>query len=89
MTTETEGSTGGGRQGAGAAPGSDDPGQVAETLRRMVTEEMFLLGQELNDSLDAGQQDRLDQLTASLDEVCDLMASHRRTRRRGPDPDSR
>jgi len=48
----------------------------------MVTEEMFLLGQELNDSLDAGQQDRLAQLTTSLDEVCDLMASHRRTRRR-------
>lgn len=66
-------------------PSTDDPGQVAANLRRMVAEEMFLLGQELEDALDAGQQDRLDELTATLDEICELMTSHRRTRRLGPE----
>ncbi len=64
--------------------GSDDHRQVIGALRRLVAEEMFLLGQELEDSLDANQRTRLDELSVSLDDICELMASHRRTRRRPP-----
>ncbi len=60
---------------------SDEPVPVVETVRRMIAEEMFLLGRELEDSLDTGQQARLEELAASLDELCELLSSHRRTRR--------
>lgn len=79
MSNET---TDQGTDAVATSPTSGDPATVTETLRSMVAEEMFLLGQELNDSLDSDQQARLTELTASLDEVCDLMASHRATTRR-------
>ncbi len=63
---------------------SNDSRAVIDSLHRMVAEEMFLLGQELDDSINAAQQARLADLTATLDEVCELMASHRQTRRPGP-----
>ncbi len=65
-------------------PASGDDREVIAALRRLVAEEMFLLGQELEDSLDASQRTRLAELSASLDDVCELMASHRSTRRRPP-----
>jgi hypothetical protein len=49
-------------------------------LRRMIAEEMHLLSQELDDSLDGSQAARLDHLSRALDEVADMMNQHRAAR---------
>lgn len=51
---------------------------LVDQIRQLVSEEMFLLGQELDDALDARQQHRLSELTDTLDEVGDLLTAHRR-----------
>ncbi len=50
---------------------------VIAGLRRMIAEEMHLLIQELEDSLEAGQVDRLDHLAKALDEAVELLRQHR------------
>ncbi len=50
---------------------------VIAGLRRMIAEEMHLLIQELEDSLETGQVDRLDVLTKALDEAAELLKQHR------------
>ncbi len=50
---------------------------VIAGLRRMIAEEMHLLIQELEDSLETGQVDRLDVLTKALDESAELLKQHR------------
>ncbi|MGI9596700.1 MAG: hypothetical protein ACR2QK_11100 [Acidimicrobiales bacterium] len=57
----------------------NDPEMVLAELRKMVAEEMFLLGQELEDSLDGKQQQRLTSLATSLDEATDLLSLHRKS----------
>lgn len=51
---------------------------LVDQIRQLVSEEMFLLGQELDDALDARQQHRLSELADTLDEVGDLLTAHRR-----------
>lgn len=58
-----------------------DPDSIVAQLRQLVAEEMHLLGQELEDSLDSAESDRLAQLCASLDEATELLTEHRA---RGP-----
>lgn len=55
---------------------------VITGLRDLVAEEMHLLGQELEDSLDRGQFERLQRLRGVLDEASELLNSHRAVRRR-------
>ncbi len=54
---------------------------VLEGLQNLVAEEMHLLGQELEDSLDKGQYDRLQQLCHALDDAAELLTKHRAVRR--------
>ncbi|MCP5034653.1 MAG: hypothetical protein GY939_22850 [Actinomycetia bacterium] len=53
---------------------------VLAGLRRMIAEEMHLLIQELEDSLEAGQVDRLDHLTKALEEAAELLRQHQAAR---------
>lgn len=54
---------------------------VAE-LRGLVAEEMFLLGQELDDTLNGEERRRLTELTKLLDEADTLLELHRTAARR-------
>jgi len=51
-----------------------DTETVLEGLRRLIAEEMHLVGQELEDSLDPHQSQRLAQLIETLDRAADLLA---------------
>lgn len=60
-----------------------DAEAIVDGLRRMIAEEMHLLGQELEDSLTATESDRLDELAAELDRATELLVEHRATRPHG------
>jgi hypothetical protein len=53
---------------------------LLDDLRRLVDEEMHLLGQELEDSLAAGDSGRLTQIAGVLDEAVELLVKHRKAR---------
>lgn len=53
---------------------------IVQELRELVSEEMYLLGQELDDSLDATQRQRLTELSALLDSAAELLDEHRAAR---------
>lgn len=53
---------------------------VITELQLLIAEEMHLLAQELEDSLDAGQSHRLGQLSSTLDNASALLTEHRATR---------
>ncbi|MGI9611993.1 MAG: hypothetical protein ACR2QO_03725 [Acidimicrobiales bacterium] len=54
--------------------------QLLDGLGRLVDEEMHLLAQELEDSLNSGESGRLADISAVLDEAQALLVRHRRTR---------
>lgn len=60
---------------------SDDP--VLDGVRQLVNEEMHLLAQELEDSLNAGESHRLAQISSVLDEAELLLLKHRMARPSG------
>jgi hypothetical protein len=49
----------------------------------LVDEEMHLLAQELEDSLNSGESGRLAHISSVLDEAHELLSRHRQTRLRG------
>lgn len=51
-------------------------------LRALIAEEMFLLGQELDDSLTPEERRRLSELSVLLDEAVELLNGHRAARNR-------
>jgi len=53
---------------------------VMEGLRQLIAEEMYLLGRELEDSLDGGQPARLEHLIETLDAAAELLARHQAAR---------
>ncbi len=53
---------------------------LIQQLNELISEEMYLLGQELNDSLVATERSRLRELSTLLDEASDLLAKHRAAR---------
>ncbi len=62
------------------SPMETDIETIITGLRRLVAEEMHLLGQELEDSLDGQQSTRLDDLGEALDRTAELLAEHRAAR---------
>lgn len=46
-------------------------------LRALIAEEMFLLGQELDDSLGGQERRRLSELSSLLDQASEMLAQHR------------
>ncbi len=46
-------------------------------LRELIAEEMYLLGRELDDSLESGERHRLTELSDLLDQSCKLLTEHR------------
>ena len=65
-------------QASSDRPGSNEP--VIDGLQKLVNEEMHLLGQELEDSLNVGDSHRLAHITRVLNEAEALLATHREAR---------
>ncbi len=61
---------------------TSDADQIVNQLHRLIAEEMHLLAQQLEDSLDGAQSDRLDELTETLDSASELLECHRARRPR-------
>ena len=57
-----------------------DPTTVVDQLQRLISEEMHLLGQSLEDSLHENQSHRLEQLTKALDNMDQILAKRRNVR---------
>ncbi|MGH1491470.1 MAG: hypothetical protein ACRBK7_19075 [Acidimicrobiales bacterium] len=53
---------------------------IVRQLREWVSEEMYLLGQELDDSLDGSERKRLTELSALLDSAAESLVEHRAAR---------
>ncbi len=51
--------------------------ELLAQLRALVAEEMYLIGQELDDSLDATERRRLTELTEVLNDAATMLAEHR------------
>ncbi len=51
--------------------------ELLAELRALIAEEMYLLGQELDDSLEAEERRRLTELAEVLNEAAVLLAEHR------------
>ena len=65
-----------------AATSMPSSAQLLGGLGRLVDEEMHLLAQELEDSLNQGDSARLAHLSTVLDEAQELLLRHRQTRPR-------
>lgn len=60
-----------------------DTDTVLAGLRQLMAEEMYLLGQELEDSLDGRSSQRLEQVCDTLDQALELLAQHQAARPHG------
>ena len=60
-----------------------DTDTILAGLRRLMAEEMFLLGRELEDSLDGSSSHRLEEVCDTLDQALELLAQHQAARPHG------